>query len=101
MLEKRKMARKPRDLAKDAKIVEPVYIEDGVTIKSSTIGPNVSIGAGTVVEGSTLRDAIVGSKSRIIRSSLHDSLVGDEVVIEGFTGDGTIGDHSELRAAKS
>jgi glucose-1-phosphate thymidylyltransferase len=96
MLEKRKMARKPKDLAADAKIVEPVYIEDGVTIRRSTVGPNVSIGKGTAIEDSTLRDTIVGEKSKIVKSALHDSMIGNEVVIEGFSGDATVGDHSEL-----
>jgi glucose-1-phosphate thymidylyltransferase len=98
MLEKRKMARRPTDLAADAKIVDPVYIEDGVTIRRSTVGPNVSIGAGTVIEDSELRDAIVGNKSRIVKSALHDSLIGDEVVVQGFRGDATLGDNSELRS---
>jgi glucose-1-phosphate thymidylyltransferase len=97
ILEKRKMARRPSGLPADAKIVEPVYIEDGVTIRRSTVGPNVSVSAGTVIEDSTVRDAVVGEKSRIVRSDLHDSLVGDEVVLEGFKGQGTVGDHSELR----
>jgi glucose-1-phosphate thymidylyltransferase len=97
MLEKRHMARRPSNLGKDAKIVEPVYIEDGVTITRSTVGPNVSVSAGTVIEDSTIRDTIVGGKSRIARSDLHDSLVGDEVVLEGFRGNATIGDHSELK----
>jgi len=97
VLEKRKMARKPSNLPKDAKIVEPVYIEDGVTIKNSTIGPNVSISAGSVVEDSKIRDTLVGSKCQIRKAELHNSLVGDEVVIEGFKGDATIGDHSEIR----
>jgi len=97
ILEKRKMARRPKGLSPDAKIVEPVYIEDGVTIKRSTVGPNVSINAGSVIEDSTLRDTIVGAKTRIIKSQLHDSLIGDEVVLEGFNGDATVGDHSELR----
>jgi len=97
ILEKRHMARRPSKLPADAKIIDPVYIEDGVTIQRSTVGPNVSISAGTVVEDSKLRDTIVGTKSRIAHSELHDSLVGDEVVIEGFKGDATIGDHSEIR----
>jgi len=99
MLEKRKMARRPKNLPGDAKIVEPVYIEDGVTVRRSTVGPNVSVSAGTVIEDSTVRDAIIGAKSKILRSQLHDSLIGDEVVIEGFNGHTTIGDHSELRGA--
>ena len=90
-------ARKPAKLD-GAKIVEPVYIEDGVTLKNATVGPNVALGAGTSVEGSTLRDTIVGSKSRILNATLHDSLIGDEVTIEGLRGSVTIGDHSEVRA---
>jgi glucose-1-phosphate thymidylyltransferase len=97
MLEKRKMARKPANLANDARIVDPVYIEDGVAISRSTIGPNVSLSAGTTIQDSTIRDTIIGGKSRITRSVLHDSLIGDEVVLDGFRGNATIGDHSELR----
>jgi len=90
-------ARRPA-LDASATIVEPVYIEDGVTITSSTVGPNVSIGAGSSVEGSTLRDTIVGSQARIAHSSLANSLLGDSVVLEGFSGELTAGDHSEIRA---
>ncbi|HET9452753.1 MAG TPA: sugar phosphate nucleotidyltransferase [Gemmatimonadaceae bacterium] len=96
MLEKRKMARRPSGLPQDAKIVEPVYIEDGAEIRRSTVGPNVSIGAGTVIEDSELKDAIVGSKAKITNSRLHDSLIGDEVVIRKVRGSLTVGDHSEL-----
>jgi glucose-1-phosphate thymidylyltransferase len=91
------MARKPANLANDARIVDPVYIEDGVAISRSTIGPNVSLSAGTTIQDSTIRDTIIGGKSRITRSVLHDSLIGDEVVLDGFRGNATIGDHSELR----
>jgi glucose-1-phosphate thymidylyltransferase len=89
-------ARRPA-LDASATIVEPVYIEDGVTITSSTVGPNVSIGAGSSVEGSTLRDTIVGSQARIAHSSVTNSLLGDFVVLEGFSGELTAGDHSEIR----
>jgi glucose-1-phosphate thymidylyltransferase len=98
MLVKRKMARRPTSLPKDAQLIDPVYIEDGVTIRRSTVGPNVSVSAGSVIEDSTVRDAIIGEKTRIVKSELHDSIVGDEVVLEGFKGAGTVGDHSELRA---
>jgi glucose-1-phosphate thymidylyltransferase len=99
MLDKRKMARRPSGLSPDAKIVEPVYIEDGVTIRRSTIGPNVSVSTGTVIEDSTIQDSIIGEKSRIVRSALHDSVLGDHVVLEGFKGDATVGDHSELHSS--
>ena len=97
ILEKRKAARRPANLDGSAKIVEPVYIEEGATVKDSTVGPNVSIGAGTVVEGSTLKHTIVGAKSKIRGATLTNSLVGDEVVLEGVRGEVTVGDHSEVR----
>lgn len=100
MLEKRKMARRPKNLPSDAKIVDPVYIEDGVTIRRSTVGPNVSVGAGSVIEDSKVRDAIIGEKSKIVHCELHNSLIGDEVVLDGFTGEATIGDHSELKSVR-
>ena len=100
MLETRRMARKPVGLAHDAKIVEPVYIEDGVVIRRSTVGPNVSIGRGTVIEDSTIRDAIVGERGIIANSKVHDSLVGNDVVVRGFDGTASLGDHGELTGEK-
>jgi glucose-1-phosphate thymidylyltransferase len=91
-------ARKPKNSG-DSTIVDPVYIEDNVTLKKSKIGPNVSIGAGSVLEGSQIRDSIIGSKAKIKSSVLRNSLVGDEAVVEGVKGEVTIGDHSEVHAS--
>ena len=96
MLEKGR-ARKPAS-APGCTIVDPVYIEDGVTLERSTIGPNVSISAGTMVRDSTLRDTVVGEKSQIVGCKLSMSLVGDEVQLAGVSGSVTVGDHSEIKA---
>ncbi len=98
MLEKGR-ARRPSAVDASATIVDPVYIEEGVTIRDSTVGPNVSISAGSTIEGSTLRDSIVGAQSRVLGSRLHDSIIGDAVKLEGFAGSVTIGDHGEVRAS--
>jgi glucose-1-phosphate thymidylyltransferase len=90
-------ARRPADLGDTARIVEPVYIEDGVTITDSTVGPNVSLSAGTVVEGSELRDTIVGARSRVTSCRLTSSLVGDAVTLDGLTGSANVGDNSVVR----
>jgi glucose-1-phosphate thymidylyltransferase len=95
MLEKGRARRPASDDA--CTIVDPVYVEEGVTLRRSTIGPNVALGAGAVVEDSELRDTIVGDKTKIVRSSLRNSLIGDEVLIEGVKGELTVGDHSEVR----
>jgi glucose-1-phosphate thymidylyltransferase len=95
MLEKGR-ARRPQ-AASGVTIIDPVYVEDGVTLTASTIGPNVSISAGSVVEHSVLRDTIVGPKARIARSRLDHSMIGEEAVVEGVTGSATVGDHSEVK----
>ncbi len=91
-------ARRPEQLG-GSTIIDPVYIEDNVTLTSSTIGPNVSIGAGSVIDSSEIKHTIIGEKSKITRSKLSNSLVGDEAVIEGVQGTLTVGDHCEVKAS--
>ena len=94
MLEKGR-ARVPEGIDR-SQIIEPVYIEDGVKIANSKVGPNVSLGAGSIVEHATLRDTIAGKGCRIVRSQLTNSLIGDEVFVAGVRGEVTLGDHSEV-----
>jgi glucose-1-phosphate thymidylyltransferase len=91
-------ARRPKQTG-DSTIIDPVYIEDNVTLKKSKIGPNVSIGAGSVLDGSEVSHSIVGSNAKITRSVLKNSLVGDDTVVQGVNGEVTVGDHSEVRAS--
>lgn len=89
-------ARHP-DSVENSTINDPVYVEPGVRIRDSIIGPNVSIEAGTTIDSSTISNAIIGRGTRIVRSTLVQSLVGNDVVIEGVHGEVTVGDHSEVR----
>ncbi len=93
-------ARRPGESG-DCTIIDPVYIEDDVTLSASTIGPNVSIGKGSVIEGSTLTHSIVGTGARIVNSKISRSLVGDDAVLEGVVGEVTIGDNSEVRVSRA
>ena len=97
ILEKRHAARRPASVPADVTLIDPVYIEDGVTLHRSTIGPNVSISAGSTVEGSTLADTIVGARTAVRQSALRNSMIGDAAVVEGVRGEVTISDHSEIR----
>ncbi len=74
-----------------------MYIEDNVTIRSSTIGPNVSIGSGSVIEGSTLTDTIIGADSTITNAKLASSLVGDSATVDGVSGHVNVSDHSVVK----
>jgi len=90
-------ARRPKTVPAGVVINDPVYIEDDVTLASSTIGPNVSLGAGCKVESSTLSDTIVGKRCTVKVSTLTNSLIGDDVTIEGLKGELSVSDHSEIR----
>jgi len=90
-------ARRPKQVEASVTIHDPVYIEDDVMLSNATIGPNVTLGKGSRVEGSTLTDTIIGAKCTIKHSTLHNSLIGDEVVIEGLRGEVTLSDHAEVR----
>ncbi len=91
-------ARRPAQLGDGANIVEPVYIEDGVTIEHATVGPNVSVGTGSRIVNSTVRDAVIGSHTTIRDAQLHDAFLGDHVTVHGVRGTLNVGDHSEIRS---
>ena len=97
MLE-RGRAQSPQSV-ENSTILDPVYVETGVTIRNSIVGPNVSIGEGTTVDGSTLSDTIIETYANIKRSTLTNSLVGHHTVVDGVSGEITIGDHSEVRVS--
>jgi len=91
--------RRPAAVPAGVTVVDPVYIEDGVTLESSTIGPNVAIEKGTVIRGSTVRDAIVGARCRIDDAKLSEAMLGDDVVVRGVVGSLSVGSHSEVKGA--
>jgi len=90
-------ARRPKSVPAGVTVIDPVYVEDDVTLAASTIGPNVSIGSGSRVEGSELRDTIVGTGTTISNSTLTGSMIGDSAVIDGARGQLNISDHSVVR----
>jgi glucose-1-phosphate thymidylyltransferase len=99
LLESGGRARVPAKLGPRCKIVPPVYIEDGVTMSDATVGPNVSIEAGSVVAEGTIANSILGRNVRVVRGTVRDSLVGDDQTVEGKAVQGSVLDAGELAAA--
>jgi glucose-1-phosphate thymidylyltransferase len=64
-------------------VIDPVFVADGARVEASRIGPNVSIDAGAVVRGSTIRDAIVGRNAVVEGATLRHCIVGDDTAIRG------------------
>jgi glucose-1-phosphate thymidylyltransferase len=79
-------------------IHDPVYIEEGVSVERSEIGPNVSLEAGATVVNSTLAHSIVGPACVVRDSRLHHSMLGERVTVSGFNGSASLGADGELIA---
>src|SRR2546423_6653426 len=93
-------ARRPATLPAGVKIQDPVYIEEGVTLKDATIGPNVSVEAGGGIVGGTTPNSILGRKVRIKNATVQGSLVGDDQVIDGRQVKDSVMDRGEIAAAR-
>ncbi|MFO7610585.1 MAG: sugar phosphate nucleotidyltransferase [Candidatus Krumholzibacteriia bacterium] len=87
-----------RDAARPG-VVAPCHLAPDVVVEDSRIGPDVSVGAGTVIRGCELRDCVIGEHSRLEDCRLAGSLVGDHCVLRGASGSVNVGDYSEIDAS--
>jgi len=81
-------------------IKDPVYVEDGVSLRDATLGPNVAIEAGSTVEGSTIANSILGRGVRVRNATVSGSVVGDKQVIEGREVKDSVMDAGEVAPAR-
>ena len=88
-------ARRPAFSA-DVDIIEPVYIEDGVKIERSVVGPNVSIETGTVISDSAVANMIIGRDARLSDVRVNGGVLGNRVILDHFEGSASLGDDAEL-----
>ena len=92
--------RRPAAVPSDVQITEPVYIEDGVTLEKSTIGPNVSIEFGSKIVGSTIANSILGKGVQVHNAKVLGSVIGDKQVIDGRDVKDAVMDAGELAPAR-
>jgi glucose-1-phosphate thymidylyltransferase len=77
--------RKP-DGGRGVKVIEPVRIEEGVTLENVEIGPNVTIETGCTVRSSRIRDSLIGADTTVENAQLHDSIIGANVHVSNVSG---------------
>jgi len=66
----------------DANVIEPVCIGKRCTLSNCTIGPDVSIGDDTTVDGATVSDSIIDKDCTIKNVTIKRSIIGEGAVIE-------------------
>ncbi|MEH6406993.1 MAG: sugar phosphate nucleotidyltransferase [Leeuwenhoekiella sp.] len=80
----------------NASVIPPCFIGDDVVIKNATIGPNVSIGHGTVIEDSTIENSLIQNFSLIKNAKLKNAMIGNYAKYDGDFTEISIGDYSVL-----
>merc|ERR1711991_112645 len=75
-------------------IIEPCRIADGVVLKNTTVGPNVSIGKNTVLENVTIKNSLIQTNSTIKNANLEEAMIGNHVQYNGKSTNISIGDYT-------
>lgn len=81
----------------NSKIIEPCFIAEGVVLKNSTVGPYVSVGQGTLIEDSIVKNSIIQTHSVIKNATLDNAMIGNHAHFNGNFTDVSIGDYSQLK----
>lgn len=92
-------ARRPRDPGEN-QLDALVRVEDDVELTQALLGPNVTVGKGSHIARSALRDCIVGEGCVVEDCDLQGSLIGDEVQVRGLSGVALLGDHTRIEGAR-
>ena len=77
-------------------IIEPCFIDEGVIINNSVVGPYVSVGKNTVIKNSVISNSIIQSNSHITEAVFSNSMIGNYVKINKPKDDFSIGDYNSI-----
>jgi len=81
---------------KNSRIIEPCYIGANVVLKNTTIGPNVSLGEGSVVEDSIISNSLIQTNTTVKNAQLNEAMIGNYAYFDGKFDSVSIGDYSVL-----
>ena len=81
---------------KDSEITEPCYIGENVELINAKIGPNVSIGDGTKIENSTIKNSLIQTFAEVKNAKLDNAMIGNHARFNGEFTQISIGDYSVL-----
>lgn len=77
-------------------IVPPSFVHRDALLEDAVVGPYASIGAGTVIRNSVVRDSIIEENTEIVDSILQRSVVGSNVTIQGSARSLNVGDNGKI-----
>lgn len=77
-------------------IIQPCFIGEGVKVINSKVGPNVSLGNGTIIENSNIDNSLIQEKTLINHGNLSNSMIGNNAQYYGVSREISLGDFSVL-----
>lgn len=77
-------------------IIPPCFIDKDVILINATVGPNVSLGRGSHVTDSTIKNSLVQTHAHIKNASLDNAMIGNHASFDGKFTSISIGDYSVL-----
>jgi len=78
-------------------LIPPVFISPSALLENSVIGPYVSVGDGSKIISSIIRDSIISEGAEAVECLLEKSLIGNNSIISGQFKRANIGDSSEIK----
>ncbi|MFZ0490119.1 MAG: sugar phosphate nucleotidyltransferase [Salegentibacter sp.] len=80
----------------NSEITEPCYIGNDVELVNAKIGPNVSLGEGTKIENSTIKNSLIQTEAVVKNANLDNAMIGNFAKFDGKFTEISIGDYSVL-----
>ncbi|MGA9636911.1 sugar phosphate nucleotidyltransferase [Flavobacterium sp.] len=80
----------------NATIIPPCFIGEDVVLINATVGPNVSLGKGSHVSDSTIKNSLIQTHAHIKNANLDNAMIGNHVEFDGNFTSVSIGDYSVL-----
>ena len=77
-------------------IIPPCFIGEDVVLINATVGPNVSLGKGSHISDSTIKNSLIQTHAHIKNAHLDNAMIGNHVSFDGKFTSVSIGDYSVL-----
>lgn len=79
-------------------IIEPCFIGDNVELNDTIIGPHVSVGEGSKLTNSIVKNSIIQAGSKLTNANVGNSMLGIGAEVTGKALDLSISDYTQLIA---
>lgn len=77
-------------------LIAPVCLGQGVVIENTVLGPHVSVGDHSYIRNARIKDSILQTHSTVVNTTLHNSILGNHVHLQGKSAEVSIGDYTTI-----